>query len=142
MITLRLVFAALCAMISTALGATALANAQAGPAWEVPARLVEVMTTIQPVALGLIALAAIIVGASYAIDRPDALPLTLLVAQLLVAVVVVAVATPDIAAQWPSTRPTLSEFARQGRLPVLALSALLGFGGAVLWHRSTGGGDL
>lgn len=135
--TVRVLFAALCTLIGTLVGATGLARAQAGPGWEVPVNVVADLAALQPIALGLIALGAILVATNYALDRPAPLPVTLLVAQLLLAVVVVSLATPGVAAQWPVTHPSMSELARDGEIPIVALSALLGFGGVVSWKRKS-----
>lgn len=134
--TVRILFAALCTLIGTLVGASALARAQAGPGWEVPANVVGDLTALQPVALGLIALGAILVATSYALDRPAPLPVAVLVVQLLLGVVVVSLATPSVAAQWPVTHPTLSEYARHGEIPIVALCALLGLWGVVSWKRT------
>lgn len=137
--TVRLLFAELCILVGTLVGASALAMAQSGPEWEVPADVVGNLAALQPIALGLISLGAIVVATSYALDRPAPLPVAVLVAQLLLAVVVVSLATPDVAAQWPVTHPTLSDVARHGRIPSVALSAVLGLWGVLAWKKGTQG---
>lgn len=138
MTTVRVLFAALCTLVGTFMGASALARAQAGPKWEVPANVVGNLAALQPIALGLISLGAILVATSYALDRPGFRPIAVLVLQLLLAILVVSLATPDVAARWPVTHPTLSDAARHGKIPIVVLSALLGLWGVVRWK---GGGD-
>lgn len=135
----RVMFAALCILIATLMGAWALTRAQTGPGWEVPATVVSQLTAVQPVAFVLTALGAMLIARSVALDRPSAFPVVLLVVQMLLAVVIVTLATPSIAGQWPVTRPTFSNLARHGLVPIVALSALLGIAGIARWNRNEQG---
>jgi hypothetical protein len=127
--------AASATLVATVLSARAIAHAQWGPSWEVPARVVMELDIARltsillvPTAVGLLAWRARTMAGPVA--------LLLLSAQVVIAGVLAFYASPDQAARWPGRSPHLSRHAGDVALAASLASAVLGTLGVVTWKRS------
>ena len=130
-----ILLAALCLCASSWIAARGIARAQGGPSWEVPAAAVSSLATGQYFCFFLTAAALVAGVAGLTWSRRRVGVALLLSTQAVIGLSLTLLASPGVAAQWPSDNGALSEAARFAPWPALAVSATFG-GAAVLLARA------
>ena len=120
-------------LLATVLSGCAVTHAQWGPRWEVPAAVVTELDLARLASFVLIPIAiGLLLWSARTARRPVALiPLC---AQIVLGVGMALLASPDNAAQWPSTRPQLSRYAGEIAFAAALVSAFLGTFGTMMWR--------
>jgi hypothetical protein len=132
---ITLLIAAVATLLATVLSARAIAHAQWGPRWEVPAAVVMELDVARLASILLLPTAVGLMLWSVRTNRRPAAFL-LLSAQVALAGVLAFFASPDEAARWPTRHPRLSEHAGELALAAALVSALLAAVGIAISRRS------